>query len=231
MSERAIDPQPASHPITVAMITMNEERAVARVIEEIRRAVGNAEVLIVDSSRDSTPDVAERMGARVIRQFPPRGYGPAMDLALRSAKGQVVVTLDCDGTYPAEDIPRLARLVLEDGFDLVDGSRLLGRPAAMPRINYLANFGFALLASALFLRRITDLHSGMRAYRKSLIDELRYRPQGAALPVELLLRPIRMGKRVKIVGIDYRPRIGESTMRPLESAWWTVKRIFRARFN
>ena len=79
--------------ITVAMITMNEEKAVGKVIADIRQAVPDAEILIVDSSRDSTPDIAEKAGARVIRQFPPKGYGKAMDLALRSGKGDVIITL------------------------------------------------------------------------------------------------------------------------------------------
>jgi hypothetical protein len=95
----------------------------------------------------------------------------------------------------------------------------------MPWLNYLANYGFALLASVAFFRRVTDLHSGMRAYRKSLIDELSYNTTGAALPVELLLRPVKMGKRIKFVFIDYRLRIGDSTLNPFHSAWWTVKRI------
>jgi hypothetical protein len=154
-----------------------------------------------------------------------------MDLALRSAGGTVVVTMDCDDTYPAERIPELARLVLDEGYDVVDASRLRGKPAAMPWPNYLANYGFALLASILFARRITDLHSGMRAYRKSMLEKLRYRPLGAALPVELLLRPIKLGLKVKMVFIDYRTRIGDSTMLPLQSAWWTLKRVLSVRFK
>jgi glycosyltransferase involved in cell wall biosynthesis len=217
--------------LTVAMITRNEEKAIAKVIGDIRRVVPEAEVLVVDSSSDRTAEIAQELGARVVKQFPPRGYGPAMDTALRSAGGAVVVTLDCDDTYPAEDIPLFARLVLEEGHDIVDGSRLKSKPQAMPWLNYLANFGFALFASVLFLRRVTDLHSGMRAYRKALIDELKYQPTGAALPVELLLRPIKMGKRLKVVFIDYRERVGQSTMRPLQSAWWTLKRILKVRFT
>jgi glycosyltransferase involved in cell wall biosynthesis len=213
------------------MITRNEEKAIAKVIGDIRRAVPEAEILVVDSSTDQTAEIATGMGARVIRQLPPRGYGPAMDTALRSAAGRVVVTLDCDDTYPADEIPALARMVLEDGYDIVDASRLRGKPAAMPWLNYLANYGFALAASFLFWRRVTDLHSGMRAYRKELIDELTYQVSGAALPVELLLRPIKMGKRLKVVFIDYRERIGQTTMRPLQSAWWTVRRILSVRFS
>ena len=88
-----------------------------------------------------------------------------------------------------------------------------------------------LIASLLMGRRVTDLHSGMRAYRKSLLDELKYQVNGAALPVELLLRPLKMGKRLKVVFIAYRERIGQTTMRPLQSAWWTLRRILAVRFS
>ena len=216
--------------VSVAMITMNEQDAIGKVISDIRLAVPDAEILIVDSSKDRTPEIAEEMGVRVVRQFPPKGYGPAMDLALRSASREVVVTMDCDDTYPAADIPRLAAMVLVDGWDLVDGSRLQGKPAAMPWINFFANWGFALLASVLFARRITDLHSGMRAYRQAIIGRLGHRPQGAALPVELLLLAFRRRFRVTSIYIPYRERVGASTMRPWDSAKWTLRRILFARF-
>lgn len=219
-----------SRQITVAMITRNEERAVAKVINDVRAAVPGAEILIVDSSSDRTAEIAESLGARVILQLPPRGYGPAMDTALRSGEREVVVTLDCDDTYPVEFIEPMARMIVEGGYDLVDGSRLSGKPDAMPWINYLANWFFALVASAIFLTRVRDLHSGMRAYRKGLIDNLHYDANGAALPVELLLRSIRHGYRVKVISIPYRERIGQSTMRPLTSAWWTMRRILVSRF-
>jgi glycosyltransferase involved in cell wall biosynthesis len=217
--------------LTVAMITMNEEGAIGKVIDDIRAVVPRAEILVVDSSKDRTPDIAAEKGARVIRQFPPKGYGPAMELALRSGTGAVVVTLDCDDTYPAAMIAPMARLVLNGGYDLVDGSRLAGKPEAMPWLNYAANYGFALIASALFGTRVTDLHSGMRAYRRSMLDALTFDGKGAALPVELLLFPMRAGYRVGVVNIDYRERIGVSTMQPLDSAKWTARRIVRARLR
>lgn len=215
--------------LTVAMITMNEEGAIGKVIDDIRAVLPRAEILVVDSSKDRTPEIAAEKGARVIRQFPPKGYGPAMDLALRSGTGAVVVTLDCDDTYPAAMIPPMARLVLNGGYDLVDGSRLKSKPEAMPWLNYAANYGFALAASALFGSRVTDLHSGMRAYRKTMLDQLVFDGKGAALPVELLLAPMRAGFRVGVVFIDYRERIGVSTMQPWDSAKWTARRIWRAR--
>ena len=227
----SVVPQAVGRRITVAMITRNEERAVGKVVADIKAAVPDADIVIVDSSTDRTAEIAESLGVRVIKQFPPKGYGPAMDRALHSSQREVIVTLDCDDTYPVEFIEPMARMVLLDGLDIVDGSRLAGKPAAMPWINFLANWGFAVIASVLFLRNVRDLHSGMRAYRTSVLDALKYDPKGAALPVELLLRPIRQGRKVKVITIPYRQRIGESTMRPLQSALWTVKRIYRSRFK
>jgi len=216
--------------ITVAMITRNEHAAVGKVIRDIQSVIPGVDMLIVDSSTDKTAEIALSLGVRVIKQFPPRGYGAAMDLALHSSDRAVIVTLDCDDTYPVEFIEPMARLVLCDGYDLVDGSRLASKPAAMPWVNFIANWTFGWVATILFGQRIRDLHSGMRAYRRNLIRSLHYDPSGAALPVELLLRPLRQKCRLKVVAIPYRARIGESTMRPLQSAWWTLKRIFASRF-
>lgn len=212
--------------VTVSMITMNEEGAIAKVVGQIRGVVPGAEILVVDSSRDRTPEIAQELGCRVLRQFPPKGYGPAMDQALRQASGDVVITLDCDDTYPVEAIPRLLEEI-EAGCDLVDGSRLQRRPKAMPLANYWANKAFAITAQLVHGIRTTDLHSGMRAYRKAMLDQVEWNAQGPALPVELLLLPYRKGFRVKEIGIDYRERIGTTTLHRFSSTWWTFKRIFR----
>ena len=217
--------------ISVVMITRNEEGSVAAVIKGIQACVPEAEIVIVDSSADKTPEIATLLGAYVIRQFPPQGYGPAMEKALRSGSREVIVTLDCDNTYPVDKIPELASLILNQGYDLVDASRLKNKPRAMPWLNYLANVFFAKIAALLFLRNITDLHSGMRAYRKSMLDALTFQAKGAALPVELLLKPIKLGYKVRHTFIDYHERIGQSTLQPLDSAWWTLKRILRVRMS
>src|SRR5687767_395356 len=210
------------------MITMNEEKAVAKVVADIRRVVPDAEILLVDSSRDRTPDIASSLGCRVIRQFPPQGYGPAMNRAVREASGDVVVTLDCDDTYPVEAIPKLVDLI-RDGSDLVNTTRVERRPKAMPFANFLANRAFALVARILHGIRTTDLHSGMRAYRKSMIDQVQWSERGPALPVDMLLIPYRRGFRIAEIPIDYRERIGVTTLHRFSSTLWTLKRIWRAR--
>jgi len=214
--------------VTVSMITLNEERAVAKVVEDIRRVVPDAEIFLVDSSRDRTAEIAEQLGCRVFKQFPPKGYGPAMDRAVRDASGDVVVTLDCDDTYPVDTIPRLVAMI-QDGWDLVNTTRVANRPKAMPLTNFVANRAFALSARLLHGIKTTDVHSGMRAYRKSMIDAVQWNANGPALPVDMLVVPYRMGYRVTEVPIEYRERIGETTLRRFKSTWWTFKRLWRAR--
>ena len=215
--------------LTVSMITLNEERAVAKVVADIRRVVPDAEIFLVDSSRDRTAEIATELGCRVFKQFPPKGYGPAMDRAVRDASGDIVITLDCDDTYPVEVIPRLVQMVDKEGWDLVNATRLAKRPKAMPFANYIANRVFAWTARLLHGIKTTDMHSGMRAYRKSMLDKVQWDPQGPALPVDMLVIPYRMGFRVTDIPIAYRERIGASTLQRFKSTLWTFKRLWRAR--
>ena len=214
--------------LTISMITLNEERAVAKVVNDIRRVAPKAEIFLVDSSRDRTAEIATEMGCRVFKQFPPKGYGPAMDRAVRDAAGDIVITLDCDDTYPVETIPTLVALI-DEGYDLVNATRLATRPKAMPFANYLANRVFAWTARLLHGIRTTDVHSGMRAYRKSMLEKVTWNPNGPALPVDMLVIPYRMGFRVEEIPIEYRDRIGASTLQRWNSTVWTFKRLWRAR--
>jgi glycosyltransferase involved in cell wall biosynthesis len=215
--------------LTVSMITMNEERAVAKVVTDIRRVVPDAEIFLVDSSKDRTAEIATELGCRVFKQFPPKGYGPAMVRALTHPDRPIVVTLDCDGTYPTATVPKLVEMV-RSGHDIAGTTRLAhGRPSTMPWGNYLGNKLFNVVSSLLFLRRIRDVHSGMRAYRRETIHGFAWLAEPPALPVELLLLPIRAGMKVEEIAIPYAERIGETTLQRLSSTVWTFRRILRSR--
>lgn len=217
------------------MVTLDEEHSIAKIVEKINNVLPNAKVLIVDSSSDKTPQIAEEMGVTVIRQYPPEGYGLAMGKALLSADADIVVTSDCDGTYPIEQMPELIEWI-EKGYELVDGSRLITRPKSMPFANWVANRVFAIIANILFRKKlkgfhIKDLHSGMRAYSRELIHKLEFDPNGPALPVEILLKSILRGYKIKIVPIAYDERIGQTKLNKLKSTYWTFKRMLRLLFS
>ncbi len=214
--------------ISVVMITLNEEAAIAKVVNDIRKFSPQAEIVIVDSSKDRTADIASELGCKVVKQFPAKGYGPAMHQALTSASRDYVITMDCDDTYPVEAINVLVDKICE-GYDLVSASRLGKRPQNMPLANYVANWFFALSARIICGVQSSDVHTGMRIYKKSLVEKFPYQPQGLALPVELQVGPASLGYKCTEIFIDYRPRIGESKLQRFASTVWTFKRIWRWR--
>jgi len=214
--------------LSVVMITLNEQASIAFVVQNIRKVIEPVEILIVDSSNDQTAEIATTLGCRVIRQFPAQGYGPALALALREAVGDIVVTMDCDNTYPPEAIIELVSLI-EAGYEIVSASRLVSRPAAMPLANYIANVIFANLAGIICGVKTTDVHTGMRAYRKSLIRTFDFDPNGMALPVELLVGPVSKGYKYKEIGIEYFERTGDSKLQPIPGTYWTIKRLWKWR--
>ena len=210
------------------MLTLNEENAIEKVVNDIRRVCGPCEIVIVDSSSDRTPEIAEALGCKVIRQYPPKGYGNAFDAGLKAASGEVIVTLDCDDTYPVEAIPNLLSKAKE-GFDVVSASRLPRRPSTMRLANYIANWIFAKLCFFICGVTTTDVHTGMRAYTSQLVRDFTYDPIGMALPVELYVGPVRAGYKCTEIFIEYRDRIGDSKLDPIPGTIWTLKRIWKWR--
>jgi glycosyltransferase involved in cell wall biosynthesis len=198
--------------LSVVMGTYNEEAAIGTVLEDIDRVTGEeAEVVCVDGSDDATPDIARKHGATVIEQEP-QGYGAAVREAILAASRPVVVTTDCDDTYPMEALPRFLELINE-GYDVVSGDRLYHGAEAMPPLNRLGNHAFALLASVLAGRRVHDTTTGMRAYRREVIRGIRW-TENTGLSAELLIRPLMRGYSVREEPIAYAERLGETKLDP-----------------
>lgn len=209
--------------VSVVMGTYNEREAIGTVLEDIERVTdGEAEVVCVDSSSDGTADVAREHGARVIEQEP-QGYGVAVHEAITTPDRPVIVTTDCDDTYPMERLPEFLDAI-NDGYDVVSGDRLSGGAETMPRFNRLGNHAFAWLASALVGRRVHDTTTGMRAYRREVIEAIEW-TENTGLSAELLLRPVVRGYRVTEIPIDYRERVGETTLDPLAGGAAIAKSI------
>jgi glycosyltransferase involved in cell wall biosynthesis len=213
--------------ISVAMISMNEEGSIKKIVQEIFNIDKRIEIVLVDSSKDKTFEIAKQLGVQAIKQYPPQGYGLAMDLALKSCTRDVIITMDCDCTYPTDQIDFLSKLILDEDYKLIDCNRLNN----MKLINYIGNKVFSIFASIMFLKKIPDLHSGMRAYNKETLKTINYFADGPSLPVELLLAFHKRKLKLKCVNIDYLERVGQSKMAPLETSIWTIKRILKVRFE
>lgn len=210
--------------VSVVMGTYNEETAVESVLSAIESVTdGAAEVVCVDSSSDRTPAIAREHGARVIKQEP-QGYGVAVETALSAAERPVIVTTDCDGTYPMDALPEFLDAI-NAGYDVVSGDRLYYGADAMPAFNRLGNHAFALLASALLGKRVHDTTTGMRAYRREVVHDIDW-TENTGLSAELLVRPLAREYAVHEIPIEYGERLGETTLDPLSGGAAIAKSIF-----
>lgn len=211
--------------VSVVMGTYNEETAIGTVLTDINAVTaGDAEIICVDGSSDKTPEIASEHGATVIKQEP-QGYGIAVHEALVSANRPVIVTTDCDDTYPMEQLPEFLTAINE-GYDVVSGDRLYHGAEAMPRMNRYGNIAFAVIASALMSERVHDTTTGMRAYRREVIESIEW-TENTGLSAELLIRPLMRGYQVRELPIEYRERAGTSKLDPLTGGAAIAKSIIK----
>ncbi|WP_246286569.1 dolichyl-phosphate hexose transferase [Natronomonas gomsonensis] len=207
------------------MGTYNEEAAVATVLEDIERVTdGQAEVVCVDGSDDRTPEIAREHGARVIEQEP-QGYGVAVREAILAPDRPIVVTTDCDDTYPMEQLPEFLAAINE-GYDVVSGDRLYHGADAMPAFNRLGNHAFAAVASVLMGERVHDTTTGMRAYRRDVVEDIEW-TENTGLSAELLIRPLMRGYDIQERPIEYAERAGETKLDPIEGGAAIAKSIVK----
>jgi glycosyltransferase involved in cell wall biosynthesis len=215
--------------VSVVMGTYDEEAAIGSVLEDVERVgEGRCEVVCVDSSSDRTPEIARKHGARVIEQEP-QGYGVAVERALRAADRPVVVTPDRGDTYPMERLPEFLAAI-NDGAAVVSGDRLSRGADAMPFLNRLGNHGLALVASALVGRRLRDVTTGMRAYRRDVIEAIDW-TENTGLSAELLMRPVAREYDVRELAIEYDERLGETTLDPFSGGRAIATSILRVGYE
>ncbi len=174
------------------------------------------EILVVDdASTDGTAEAVEAFAAecwqcavRLIRCPENRGAGAARKVGIRAARGEIIVMLDADGTYPAAAIPELLRHF--PAFDQVNGARTTER-GTLPWLRAAAKWVIRKLACYLTGKHIPDLNTGLKAFRRdAMLPWLWVVPDGFSCVTTMTLAFLTNGYAVKYVPIEYRRRIGRS---------------------
>jgi glycosyltransferase involved in cell wall biosynthesis len=228
--------------LTVVIPAYNEENGIATIVNRVLAVkdalkkvnVDRLELLVVnDGSRDRTCEIASEISlhdpcVRVINHPKNRGYGAALKTGFALAQGELVGFLDADGTYPPEYFPQLCTAALNGG-DVVIGSRMMGADSKMPVTRRIGNLFFAGLLTVLGSSRVTDSASGMRVFKKSLLDKIFPLPDGLNLTPVMSTRALHENLNVVEVPIPYSERLGRSKLSVvrdgrifLESMIWTV---------
>jgi glycosyltransferase involved in cell wall biosynthesis len=225
--------------VSVIIPTHNEAQAIGRVLADLPSNLVT-EVVVVDSnSSDGTPEIAAKLGARVIQE-PSRGYGRACLTGLAAATSpDIVVFLDGDYSDRPSELPILLEPIIRGDADITLGSRLGQQriPAALPWHQAFGNRLAAGLIRVLYGLVITDL-GPFRAGRAEVLRALALEEATYGWAVEMILKGTINGFRVIEVPVSYYPRIGKSkiggTVRGTVGAAWfilslTVRYYFRHR--
>jgi len=217
--------------IVAGIPAYNEEKTIARVILLAQRHV-DVVVVCDDGSQDLTSDIAQRLGAIVIRQEKNMGYGTAIQALFEKAKtlnADLLLTLDADGQHDAKEIPKLIQPILENKADIVIGSRFLQRNSDMPLYRRL---GVKVLTRMTKGSRekntITDAQCGFRVYNRKAIESLVLEEDGMGVSAEVLLKARAFGLVVTEVPVEVGYKgLETSTHNPLEHGMSVISTIIR----
>jgi len=221
--------RPSAHPLSLFPMSLsaielsilipayNEEESIKNtvlVLSALESQLKALELIVInDGSSDKTGEVARSLPVKLIEHESNRGYGASLKNGLRVAKYEYVLIADADGTYPLEDVSRLAEHI--HNFDMVVGART-GTIVHVPPLRKPGKWIITKLAEYLSNQKIPDLNSGFRIFRRDVAMRfISLYPDGFSFTTTITLAMLTNDHRVKFIPINYHKRVGKSSIRPL----------------
>lgn len=203
--------------LTIMIPTYNEEGNIRECIKNIPKLPWTTELLVVDNSKDRTPEIVRGMmkkmkNLRMVHYLPPQGKGHAMRAGIKAAKGDVFAI--CDVDMDPKELVRVIKPIFENKADFVTGTRLNSRmeKGAMSFTHKIGNLAFGLMVGFLSRKFLTDAYCGFKAWRTKMLP-LSLLHENSWPDFELLVRARKRRMRIMEVPIRYTARkSGEAKM-------------------
>lgn len=228
--------------ITILIPCYDEEKGIGKVIdgvpiEKLAHLGYQTEIIVIDNnSSDQTVKIAKEKGARVVSEKK-QGKAFALETGFKAARGEIIVTIDGDNTYPPQEIPNLVENI--DGADLVVGTRFdviwkiskifIPRELSFPRV--LANKVGAWMGSVILGHRITDVTTGLRAFKKDLLRKIPpIKARNLDFEAELTARVISNDLQYREVKIKSNFREGHSSLQYFRDAFRFLWAMIRGKY-
>src|SRR5213078_1095602 len=200
--------------VSIVIPCYNEKPTIEKIVEAVRSAaISSREIIIVDDfSQDGTRAVLEekvsQMVDRIIYHQVNRGKGAALRSGFAAATGDIILVQDADLEYNPEDYPALLEPFVAGKADAVFGSRFMGgRPHRVLLFWHMAGNRFLTLLSNMFTNlNLTDVFTGYKAFRTSLIKSIQIEEDRFGVEPEIIAKLARTGCRIYEVGISYSGR-------------------------
>lgn len=223
--------------IVVSIPAYNEEDLIATVIAEVKNVMDRKHYnyvihIVNDGSTDKTEQIAKKAGAKVFSNKRNRGLAETFNREIEEAlkaKADIIVHTDADGQYPSGYIPQLIKKI-EEGNDLVLGSRFLSGNKHFSFLKNLGNKAFALVISRLCKDKITDTTTGFRAFTKEVAEEIKFSNTFTYTQEQIIKAHKLKFKIAEIPIIARRTRDSRLFSNVLEyaiKAWINIFRIYR----
>lgn len=201
-----------SKKVIVVMPAYNAEKTLEKTLHDIPKDWIDEIVLIDDYSQDNTVDLAKRLGLRVFVHKRNMGYGANQKTCYNEALklgGDVIVMVHPDHQYDPKVIPQLILPLINEEFDAVFGSRMLGgKPleGGMPKWKYFANIFLTALENAVFYMYLTEYHSGLRAYSRRYLETVKFNlnSNDFVFDSEIIAQGVIHKMRIKEIPIETR---------------------------
>jgi len=224
--------------VSVVIPAYNEEKTIGEILLRTYKTMETIgipyEILMVDDgSSDRTRFLAERHKVTVLTNGVNAGKGNALRKGFQSATGNIIITIDADGSHKPEEIPKLLKPLLK-GADIVSGSRFLGKREkdSVKKLHIIGNHLFNLLILLLTRKRITDSQTGFRAFKKNIIREIKLTSEGYEIETELTIKTLKNGYLLHEEPIACEKRKdGCSRLNPLRDGFKILKNIIKARIS
>ncbi|MFH1052997.1 MAG: glycosyltransferase family 2 protein [Candidatus Woesearchaeota archaeon] len=226
--------------VIISIPAYNEEKTIGPVIDNIKKVMDNTDyqykILVVDDgSKDNTKFIAEQKGADVVSHQRNYGLAEAFRTEMKECQKMnfdVIIHTDADGQYHAEDIPRLIKEV-ENGYDLILGSRFRGKIEGMPLVKMIGNKAFSKVISSITKLKITDGQTGFRAFTRDIVEKVKI-TSTHTYTQEQIIRSAKEKFSIKEIPVNFAKRGGGTKSRlisnPFEyaaKAWLNIIRIIR----
>ena len=190
--------------IAVVLPAYNAAKTLRRTVEQISRQIADDIILTDDASKDNTYELAQELGLHVLRHDRNRGYGGNQKTCYAAALARgadIVVMLHPDYQYSPKLMPAMASMIASEEYDVVLGSRILGKGAltgGMPLYKYISNRGLTLVQNLLVSQKLSEYHTGYRAWSRAVLERLPLllNSDDFVFDNEMLVQAIHFGFRI-----------------------------------